>query len=308
MAKDLYEILGVSRGSSADEIQKAYREAARKFHPDLNPDDDAKQRFQEIQAAYEVLNDPEKRKSYDRYGSTGHMGGGGGPNPFQDVDLNDIFGGAAGGGGGFADIFRQFTQGGAGARRQRPHPGRGAARGNNVQHEILVSFHTAVLGGETEVSIQDGRGGYKKINIKVPAGIDTGKKIRVRGQGEPSPMGGEPGDLLVTVNVGAHPSYRRNGNDLELDVPITLTEAVLGAKVDVPTPKGTISLTVPPKTSSGKRLRVRGMGIELADGTKGDLFAEMQIVLPAEIDDEALELLKRIDEANETNPREDLKW
>ena len=172
----------------------------------------------------------------------------------------------------------------------------------------MVSFHTAVLGGEAPVGVVDGQGGQKTINIKIPAGIEDGKKIRVRGQGEPSPRGGEPGDLLVTVKIGAHPHYRRNGSDLEVTVPVTLTEAALGAKVDVPTPKGTISLTIPPNTNSGKRLRVRGLGIEQANGKKGDLFAEVQISMPEKLDADAIELLKQIDERRTGDPRDGLKW
>lgn len=308
MAKDLYKILGVSRSASSDEIQKAYREAARKYHPDLNPDDNAKERFQEIQSAYEVLNDPQKRQSYDRFGEayTNRGGPGGGANPFQDMDLNEMFG-QGGGAGGFADILKQFTQGGGGAHpgtRQDPR----SMRGKDLQHEILVAFHTAVLGGETELSVQENRGKQKTINIKIPAGIEDGKKIRVRGQGSLSPRGGPRGDLIVTVKIGSHPHYRRNGSDLEVSVPITLEEAALGAKVDVPTPKGTISLTIPPRTSSGKRLRVRGMGIESGNGKKGDLFAEVQIVLPENLSDESIELLKQIEQSRKADPREDLKW
>lgn len=306
MAKDLYKTLGVSRGASADEIQKAYREAARKNHPDLNPGDEkAKERFQEIQSAYEVLNDPDKRQKYDRYGdSFDRMGGGpgGGPNPFQDVDLNDIFGG--GGGGGFSDLFRQFSQGGAGPQTQRRAP---RPKGRDLRHEVMVSFHTSVLGGDADVGVVDGSGAQKTINIKIPAGIEDGKKIRLRGQGEPSPRGGEAGDLLVTVRVGAHPCYKRDGLNLEVDVPVTLTEAAKGAKVDVPTPKGTISLTIPPGTSSGKRLRVRGLGVESGD-RKGDLFAEIQITLPESLDEGALALLEQIEEQRGEEPRSELKW
>lgn len=315
MAKDLYKILGIDRGASSDEIQKAYRKAARTHHPDLNPDDDsAKERFQEVQSAYEVLNDPQKREMYDRYGdSFERMGGGGpggpgaGPNPFKDVDLNDIFGpgaGAGGGAGGFADLFRQFTQGGGmggSPRRQAP------PRGRNLRHEVLISFETCVLGGEVPVQLRDSDGSSKTINIKIPPGIEDGKKIRLRGQGERSMRGGDAGDLLVTVRVGSHPCYQRNDNDLEVSVPISLSEAATGGKIDVPTPKGTISLTIPANSSSGKRLRVRGMGIETSGGKKGDLFAELQIVLPESLTPEQIETLKAIDEAA-SDPRKNLKW
>ena len=313
MAKDLYKILGINRGASSDEIQKAYRKAARTHHPDLNPDDEsAKERFQEVQSAYEVLNDPQKREMYDRYGeSYERMGGGGGgrgagPNPFKDVDLNDIFGpgaGSAGGAGGFADLFRQFTQGGAGPSPRRQSP----PRGRNLRHEVLIAFETCVLGGEVPVQLRDSDGSSKTINIKIPPGIEDGKKIRLRGQGERSMRGGESGDLLVTVRVGSHQCYRRNGNDLEVSVPVTISEAVAGGKIDVPTPKGTISLTIPANSNSGKRLRVRGLGIETPDGKKGDLFAELQIVLPDSLTPEQIQMLNAIDEAA-SEPRKNLKW
>ena len=307
MPKDLYKILGVSRGASAEEIQKAYREQARKHHPDLNPDDEkAKERFQEIQSAYEVLNDPEKRKNYDRFGDAHERMGGQGPTagPFRDVDLNDIFGAGSGGGpGGFADLFRQFSQGG-GARASR---GPSRPKGRNLRHEVIIPFNTSVLGGETPVGIVEPDGSQKTISIKIPAGIEDGKKIRLRGQGDPSPRGGEPGDLLVTVRVGTHPCYRRDGLNLEVSVPVTLTEAARGAKVDVPTPKGTISLTVPPGTSGGKRLRVRGLGIE-SDGKKGDLFAEIQVRIPDNLSDEEIALLEQIEARRTSDPRGDLSW
>ena len=241
MPKDYYETLEISRGASADEIQNAYRQLARKYHPDLNPDDKgAKEKFQEVQNAYEVLNDPEKRKLYDRHGSSfDQMGGGpqgpegwtGGASQYSEVDLNEIFGGG-GAGGGFADILRQFTQGASTTGRRNR---RGASpRGRNLHHEVTVSFHTAILGGEVPLAFIDTLGNQKTINVKIPAGITDGKKIRLRGQGEPGPRGGAAGDLLIKVRTAPHPCFRRNGNDLVLTVPITLTEAALGAKVDVP--------------------------------------------------------------------------
>ena len=204
--------------------------------------------------------------------------------------------GGGGGAGGFADIFRQFTQGGSGGPSPGPQQRRRArSRGRDLQHEVMVSFNTAVLGGDVPVGIVDADGTAKTINVKVPAGIEDGKKIRLRGQGERSPMGGEPGDLLIKVKVGAHPFFRRNQLDLEVTVPITLMEATKGGKIDVPTPKGVIALTVPPNTSAGKRLRVRGMGIELADGKKGDLFAELQLTLPEDLDETSIKLLEEIE-------------
>ncbi len=318
MPKDYYETLEISRGASADEIQNAYRQLAREYHPDLNPDDKgAKAKFQEVQKAYEVLNDPEKRKLYDRHGSSFDQMGGGPRGPagwtvgacrFSDVALRAVFGGGAGGGGGggFADILRQFTQGASTAGRRKRREA--TPRGRNLRHEVTVSFHNAVLGGEVPLTFVDTLGNQKTINVKIPAGITDGKKIRLRGQGEPAPRGGAAGDLLITVRTAPHPCFRRHGHDLELTVPITLTEAALGAKVDVPTPKGTISLTIPPGTSSGKRLRVRSLGVETADGTKGDLFAEVQIVLPDNLDQAQVELLRKVERGRNTDPRAKLLW
>ena len=311
MSKDLYKILGVSRGASSDEIQKAYRAAARKFHPDLNPDDDtAKAKFQEIQSAYEILGDAEKRQMYDQYGSSFEQmnrggGPGAGPNPFQDIDLGEIFG--SGHGGAFADLFKHFAEGGGGGgsrtRRQAPQ------KGDDLQQSVLVSFHDAVLGGAVPLTVLDRSTGVQKtIDVKIPAGIGDGKKIRLRGQGNPSMTGGPAGDLIVTVNVGAHPFYRRHGNNLEIDVPLSLTEAALGGKIDVPTPKGVISVTVPANAKSGQRLRIRGMGVETSTGEKGDLIVELEVTLPKTLDDEAIELLKQVEAKRTVDPRAELKW
>ncbi len=317
MAKDLYKILGVPRGASAEDIQKAYRESARKFHPDLNPDDEsAKKKFQEVQSAYEILNDADKRKMYDRYGSSfeqmngrGGGAGPGGPNPFQDVDLGEIFG--SGQGGAFADLFKHFAEGGGmggGPQQQRRSRRQAPAKGRDRQHSVMVSFHDAVLGGEVPLPIIDAQGDGKTLSVKVPAGITTGKKIRLRGQGDPGARGGKPGDLIVAVKVGAHPFFRRNGNNLEIDIPITLIEAAKGGKVDVPTPKGTISLTVPANAQSGQRLRIRGMGVETAAGEKGDLFAVLQISMPSDLNEEQIELVKQIEASRDSDPRAKLKW
>jgi len=326
MAEDYYKILGVDRVASSADIQKAYRKLARKYHPDVNPDDQsAKAKFQELQRAFDVLNDPEKRKLYDQYGSAFEQmgaGAGGGPrggrtwSPGQggeEIDFSELFGRFGGGGGAeyegssFGDFFGQARRGGRGQRRAQPQEMRGA----DLATELEVPFGTAVLGGQAQISLRRNGGKVETLNVKIPAGIEDGKKIRLRGQGE-GVQGGTPGDILITIHVAPHPWFTRRGNDLEVRVPVTLSEAALGAKVDVPTPKGTISLRVPAGSSSGKKLRIKGHGVAGRDGAAGDLYAEIQIVLPTTLDEECLELIKKLDEhaASEhpQDPRKDLKW
>lgn len=321
MEEDLYKVLNVSRGASEADIQSAYRKMAREYHPDLNPDDkSAQKRFKEVQRAYDVLSDPAKREMYDRYGSAFEsMGGGAGSRPggpggatwtvppgagFEEIDLGDLFG-DRGGGGGFADLFKQFTGGGrrAGRTSARPQPRRGA----DLVHQLEVPFTTAVSGGKASLSVQRADGKLESIDVKIPAGIEDGRKIRLRGQGETPPGGGEPGDILIAVRVGSHPYFRREGRNLEVRLPVTLAEAALGAKIDVPTPKGTVTVTVPKGTSSGKRLRIKGHGIT-GGGASGDLLAEVQIVLPENLSEEELEVIKNLAEKNSSNPRRDLRW
>ena len=318
MPPDPYATLGVDRKASHEEISKAYRTLARKYHPDLNPNDEsAKKKFQEVQAAFEILGDEKKRQRFDQFGhgfeSVGAGGpgrawgaGAGGGQTFE-FDLNDRFGGGGPGEGGFADIFRQFSSRGghAGGRRaRRPAP----SRGSDLEVPLTVPFTTAVNGGEASISVRRGSGKVETINVKVPAGIDTGKKIRVRGQGEAGPDGGPSGDILIAVEVASHPHFRRHGDQLEVALPITLAEAVGGAKVEVPTPKGTVTLTIPPGTSSGKRLRIRGHGVQTAGRTPGDLIAEVRIVLPSDLTPEQQQQLLDIARADRRNPREDLRW
>jgi DnaJ-class molecular chaperone len=326
MAKNPYEILGVERNASEDDIQKAYRKLARKYHPDMNPDDaSAKSKFQEVQSAFEVLSDAEKRKRYDQFGTTdphfgaggpgGHGGPGGpkwtyqtGPQGGYPFDLNDLFGGGGGGeeegAGGFADLFKQFRRTGGGGGRRAAH----AERGGDLKHEMTIPFNTAVQGGEMAVSVQRASGNLETITIKIPAGIDDGKRIRVRGQGEPGEGGGPAGDILVTIHVSAHPYFRRQGSRLDVRVPVTLAEAAEGAKIDVPTPWGTIALSIPPGTSSGKRLRVKGHGVRPKNGEAGDLFAEIQVVLPAELSEEERNTLAEISRRHPQHPRTELRW
>jgi DnaJ-class molecular chaperone len=320
---DYYATLGVSRTATQDEIQKAYRKLARKYHPDKNPDDaEAKKKFQEVQAAFEVLSDEDKRKRFDQFGSDFESvgaGGGGAPRgwryttstgpqtyPFDMDDLNDLFGrggsGAEVGGGGFADLFRNLGGGaGRGGRRAAR-----AERGGDLRHELTVPFSTAVLGGEAALMVQRHTGDVESIKVKIPAGIGDGKKIRLRGQGEPGEGGGPAGDILLTIHVSPHPYFRRNGDRLEVRVPVTLAEAADGAEIEVPTPKAVIKLRIPPGTSSGKKLRIKGMGLQT--NPPGDLFAEIQITLPSSLSEEDRHTLAEVSNRYPQNPRSELRW
>jgi len=173
---------------------------------------------------------------------------------------------------------------------------------------LHVSFKTAVTGGRAELSVRRADGRIETISVTIPAGIEDGKKLNLRGQGEPSPSGGAPGDLLIGIRVAEHPYFRRRGEDLELSVPVTLAEAARGAKIDVPTPQGEVSLKIPPGTSGGKRLRLKGLGVPNAKGGHGDLYAEVRIVIPDSLDQESLELVRQFDERRPLQPRADLKW
>lgn len=313
--EDFYKALNVSRGATDEELQKAYRDLARKYHPDLHPDDkDAKRKFQEVQRAYDVLSDSKKRQMYDRFGSDfENVQSGGGPSPgegtwqpnqgnFDDFDFSQIFGGAG------ADIFSQFrTEGGGapgGTRQRHRRPQKGA----DLRFEHEIPFNTAIVGGETTISLRRAAGNVESITVKIPPGIEDGKTIRLREQGEPSPNGGAAGDLLLKIRVAEHPYFQRRGQNLHVKLPVSLAEAVSGAKVDVPTPSGTVTLSVPPGSSSGTRLRIRGHGVESNKGKAGDLFAELQLVLPEGLDDEDREQIQKLDAKHPSDPRGKLLW
>lgn len=307
MAQDYYKLLEVSRTASAEEIQKAYRRLARKYHPDLNPEDkSAQQKFKDIQHAYDVLNDPAKREMYDqlgpdfhRYGSgpfagAGPQGYGGSYGPGQ-PDFEQMFGRGAGGragqqGGGFGfggidELLKQFTGGGGwGSGRGRDASAQPATPGTELRTELAIPFNTAVLGGEAGLKLVRG-GKEETIQLKIPPGVTSGKKMRLRGQGNPGSHGGPNGDLIVLLHVAPHPHFKRNGNNLELSLPVTLKEAVFGSTVDIPTPSGRVSLKIPPGSSSGRRLRVKGQGVLSSSGAPGDLYVEVQIKLPEQLMD-----------------------
>ncbi|HVV58411.1 MAG TPA: molecular chaperone DnaJ [Gaiellaceae bacterium] len=362
MAKSLYEALGVSKNASQDEIKKAYRKLVREVHPDRNPGNaEAEARFKEVQSAYDVLSDPDKRKRYDQLGSTnGRFGGTAGPAgtttfDFGDFDLGDLFGGLFGNRGGRG---RQQAQ----ARGQR---------GNDVEVEVRVSFEDALRGVQTTVPVQlelachtchgtgaapgtapkrcpecDGSGVVatsqglfalqqpcprcrgmgsivetpcatchgsgrerrtKRYTVRIPAGVKDGTKIKLKGKGEAGFGGAPAGDLFVVTRVEPSKLYERRGDDLVLDVPVTLSEAALGAEVEIPTPDGRVSLKVPAGSQDGKLMRVKGRGAPRLKGEgRGDLLARLKVSVPQKLTKKEREALEALRSASNGNPRERL--
>lgn len=316
--KDPYEILGVSKTATADEIKSAYRRLAKQYHPDRNKGDkSAEAKFKEVQAAYEVLGDAERRRQYDRFGA-------GGPRPeysqwarpgqhpggvhVEYADIGDI-----GDLGDLSSIFEQFfTRGGVGAggatrtrgrRASRPQP---AEVGGDLEHAVEISFEESLSGTNREV-VLTGDGRRERIDVRIPAGVEDGQKIRVRGRGHPGPGG--RGDLILTVRVRPHPYWRREGLDLLLDVPLSMAEAALGAKVEIPTLSGPTVVTIPPGTSSHTRLRLRGKGIpDARRGLTGDLYAVIRIEAPRELSDRARQLIEEFGREVRQQPRRATGW
>lgn len=307
--RDYYEILGLSRSASADEIKRAYRKLAKQHHPDANPDaPGAQKKFAEVTEAYEVLSDGEKKAKYDQFGHNWSKvgGGGGGRSPFDGFggagaggfDLNDILGGMFGGGGA-APGGNPF----GGGQRRQPR----SQKGQTVEAEIKVPFQVGVEGGEHELTLQFS-GKVEKLTVRIPAGITDGGKVRLAGQGHPGHGGGAAGDVIVTVQIMPHPWFRRDGSNLVVDLPITPSEAALGAKVDVPTlTEGTVVMSIPAGTSSGAKLRLRGKGVpDRKTGNRGDQLVQLKIVTPKELSPEAEELFRQLKEAAPQEPREGL--
>jgi curved DNA-binding protein len=288
--RDLYDILGVARTASADEIKRAYRRLAKRYHPDVNPGDkQAEERFKELTAASEVLSDPKKRKLYDEFGPDALRTGfdekraeeyrryrsqgippGGMPFDFGDFRTVNV------GGMGdfdFSSIFGDlFGQAAGRQRRGQPFPADGA----NAEAELEVSLREAVLGGERELRVEG-----RTLRVKIPAGVTDGSQIRLAGQGGAGRHGGRAGDLFLRVRLADHPWLRRDGRDLTIDLPVTIPEAVDGAEVTLPTFEGPVRFRVPAGSQSGKRIRLRGKGLpDLRGATRGDLYAIVRIVLP----------------------------
>jgi len=333
MAKrDYYEVLGVPRGASSEQIKKAYRRLARKYHPDIAGNDkSATERFKETQEAYEILSDPQKRQAYDTYGhAASNMGAGpwaggpgnsqnytwssqgGGPGQFN-FDFSDIFGGfkgsrGAAGAGGFGDIFEQMrSRSGRGSARPAPPP----QRGQDITHTALVSFTDAINGTSKDVVMtvtqSDGKQRKEHLSVKIPPGVDNGSKIRLRGKGQPGPNG-RNGDLIITIKVEPHPYFKREGDEIYLELPLTFDEAAIGAKIEVPTLSGPTTVSVPPGSSSGRKLRLKGKGIKSQKSKDpGDMFLTLKIVPPVQIDETSKKLLH---DFAAKNPQPDLrsKW
>lgn len=374
---DFYEILGVSRNASQDEIKKAYRRLARKHHPDVNPNDpQAEQRFKEISQAYQTLKDPEKRAKYDQFGEAweqaqrgGEWQGGDfgqfvyttfGPGSFRDI-FGDLFGdlGRAGGGQGFT-----FATGGRSRVRPEPQP----ARGQDVEHELTISFDEAVHGAEKEISLTmadrcpecEGMGGAtqrcsacggtgqaqrgggflnlgaicpqchgtgqvitsrcstcrgagevsrrRRIKVKIPAGVQTGSRVRVAGEGGRGVAGAPPGNLILVIRVQPHPFFQRKGDDIRIELPVTFVEAALGGKVSVPTIDGPVTMTIPPGTQSGQELRLKGKGVKhLGRSGRGDQYVRIRVVVPEKLTKRQKELLEEFAETWKENPRASIR-
>lgn len=272
---DPYQILGISKTASADEVKKAYRKLAKTHHPDLNPGNAASaSRFKDISGAYDLLSDPEKRARFDR----GEIDASG--QERADAFYRSYAGGPQGaryrGGPGFdpsdlfADMFSRGGQGGGGFKM----------RGNDVSYSLSVDFIDAAKGTEKRLSFPDG----KTLDVSVPAGAESGLVLRLRGQGQPGMGGGPSGDALIEITVEPHPSFRREGNNVSVEVPISLTEAVAGGRITVPTIDGPVSMTVPPGSNTGSRLRLRGRGIAPKNRTAGDQYITLKVMLPKEPD------------------------
>lgn len=332
MARDYYEVLGVSKDADEKTIKKAYRRLAKKYHPDVNAEESAKQQFAEVQEAYDVLSDEKKRKLYDQFGHAGLQGegaaagagargaqggagpfgggratwraGAGGPGGFDFQGSEDIgsifeeFFGRSGMGGGAragADPF-----GGNGRRRQQP------VKGGDLETSATIPFDLAAKGGTYSVRLQ-GPEGTESIDVKIPPGVAEGQKLRVRGKGNPSPTGGPRGDLKLTVHVADHPYFKRDGLDLHLIVPISITEAAFGTKVEVPTLDGRATLTIPPGASGGRKLRLRNAGITDSKANAGHLIATLRIDVPDELTDDQRDLLEQL-APTLPDPRRDVPW
>lgn len=307
MAEDFYSVLGVPRNADAETIKKAYRKLARDLHPDKNPGNKAAEaRFKAVNRAYEALGDPKKRKLYDEFGEEAlregfdpdkarayrawQSQGGNGFGGARQVNLEDLFGGGFSG-DPFGDLFGR-------ARR------RGPMRGADLEQEITIDFVSAVRGTTLELRSPGSTG---SVTVRIPPGATEGSRVRIAGQGAPSPNGGPNGDLILVIHVRPHPLFTREGDDLTIDVPISVSEAIKGAKVRVPTFDGPVVVKVPPGTSSGTKLRVRGKGVARKASAPGDLYVRLMIHVPRGRDEKSSAELSRLADEISKYETEDLR-
>jgi len=294
MPRDPYDILGVPRSATPEQIREAHRKLAKKFHPDLNKTAEAGAKFKEIQEAYDLLSDAQKRKQFDQFGHAGpSMGGapGGAQGGWGNVDAST-----------FEEIFGDFM--GGGTRRAGGRRG-GARAGEDLESRITVDFMTAAIGGVRHVSVESG-GQPINLDVRIPPGIESGGDLRLRGKGGEGMGGGPAGDLVLHISVAPHPWFRREGLDVIVEVPISIAECALGTSVEVPLLEGTATLRVPAGTASGKRLRLKGKGVA-AKGDTGDLYAVIRVEAPKALNDEDRAALERM-KATEPDPRADAPW
>jgi DnaJ-class molecular chaperone len=306
VSKDPYEVLGVAKGASQDDIRKAYRKLAKKLHPDLNPGNpEAANRFKDVAAAHDLLGDPDKRARFDR----GEIDASGAERPqqryyreyadaggarryyssagFEDMgDASDLF----------ADLFGRSRTGRGGRKSQMP--------GQDVQYRLELDFLEAVRGGKRRITLPDG----SSLDLTIPEGVADGHTLRLKGKGAPGFGGGAPGDALIELTVRPHPLFIRQGDDIVIELPITIDEAVLGGKVETPTVSGRVALSVPKGATSGQTLRLRGKGVKRRDGKgHGDQLVKLKVVMPAQIDGELEEFMKQWRERHRYDPRVELR-
>jgi DnaJ-class molecular chaperone len=306
--RDPYDVLGVAKTASAAEIKSAFRKLAKKYHPDQSKEPKAKERFAEVGSAYEILGDDTKRKAFDRgeidaegkprapqFEGFGQHAGAAGRGDFRNFGFDFGAGGASTENGSIdPDILAELF--GAGRTRARTQP----AKGEDIGVSVAVPLATIAQGGSMRVALPTG----KTLDAAVPAGIEEGKSIRLRGQGHPGRRGGSPGDVIVTIRYAAHPLFKVEGRDLRLDLPVTLYEAILGARVRAPTLSGEVEVSIAPGANGGRVLRLRGKGLPGgAEQATGDLLATLRIVLPNELDAELTALMQKMRDQKPYQPR-----
>jgi len=286
MGKDYYATLGLAKGATTEQIKKAYRKLALQYHPDKNPGDkQAEERFKDISEAYAVLSDPEKKQQYDQFGDAAFHQRFSQEDIFRNFDFGDIFREFGGG----EDLFSHLFGGGGSFHRGRPQ---GPRRGQDYVMQLSIPLRLAALGGERRVDFRGDRD-VEQIQVRIPAGVEDGQRLRVTGKGGHSPSGGPRGDLLLEIHIDPDPRFKRDGKDLFVDVLVSFTGACLGTSIEVPTLEGTKRVKIRPGTQGGSKIRLKGFGVQQRSG-QGDLYAVVQISIPRELDEDQRHLLKEL--------------